>query len=273
MDDELLAGQLARLAKFGVRGVLAIGTTIDRRLSWRGLVGGGEGPKWTELVGEAKPMIGGRFTLAIEYDDAIDGAKVSYLVNGERLEAGGEGWLAAPNSGNANGEVMLVGLEASSAITGETTDPNLVEAGGEKYRSLEAALAKNDSLTPLTGIRWDDAEGRYLVYRNGKLTVRQGSAANGLPSYVSYVLGLYADDPTSLPLVTIRPAKAADRFVLGLGNAAVNAASGVRPTFSLISSPSPGGPYAVESSNETGEFEVGSSGDGSKFFKVRVDLP
>ena len=159
-----------------------------------------------------------------------------------------------------------------------------------RQKLVEDALITDLELTHDAGIDYTDnmadnantLAGHYdfafsMMHRwkmlDGKLTVRQGSAANGLPSYVSYVLGLYADDPTSLPLVTIRPAKAADRFVLGLGNAAVNAASGVRPTFSLISSPSPGGPYAVESSNETGEFEVGSSGDGSKFFKVRVDLP
>ena len=119
---------------------------------------------------------------------------------------------------------------------------------------------------------WKDSSDKYATYDGSTLTMHDGTPANGLSSYESYLLDLDAEDATSKPLVeTEQVADASQiKFVLSGVNPKPESETGVAVSYTLQAMDEPNGEVKTEARFEDGAATVDLPASGAKYYKVNI---
>jgi len=111
-----------------------------------------------------------------------------------------------------------------------------------------------------------------------QIAVKLNSAdgvANGLPPIQSYVLGLNPDSATSKPAVATAQSAETGKVALSLGNVNVNAAAGVKVTYSLSTADNAsfsGATTTVDQDSSSFSADVPAEGSKVKYYRININF-
>lgn len=143
-----------------------------------------------------------------------------------------------------------------------------------KVNTDEYTVSAPDGSKTTHHISWKDAGGKYATLAaNGALTVKSGTPANGLDSYMSYVLGLDATNSESKPLVkSVQNAEATKlTFTLPDLEPKAETETGVKVKFELQQCESPNGTFtSVGAPTDGTTINVDVPTDAVKYYKIGI---
>ncbi|MCQ2390495.1 MAG: hypothetical protein MJ240_03645 [Kiritimatiellae bacterium] len=236
--EELSLRDGGQIPQESLVGICAASSETDGAY-WCGMRMGPSGEReWLPLTGDT-PKVGETYHIRTEIDFLATPPVARYGVRlvGETAyrvltDDAGTAWhpVGEPQAQTLR-EIRLLGHGAVGAITGTIADGAVAEVRGVRYDSLNEALAaaKGETVTLLADVAFtpDAATGEMTVNLAGHRLIWQenrgftftgnassgrfrasptasnGTTANGLGGYASYVLGLNADEPDAQPRLTL----------------------------------------------------------------------
>lgn len=165
----------------------------------------------------------------------------------------------------------------SGTIVYQTKEPTITEDKIMLNSNTQLALSSSVSAGDYTvegnyKLAWTDAADRYATFADGKLTVIEGTPANGIPSYASYILGLDATDATKKPLIQTVPDALPGKFTFAVGNVGTVKTDLADVKYELGAADTPTAATFTKVGEGTDTIAVDIPADAVKYYKLNIQV-
>lgn len=259
----------------------ALALTSD---GWKCLAGG----TWTEIANDNVSTAAGVYATRAEFDYTVNPSKVRFSVKQESgdwyvMKNNGTEWFSLSGSATKLNGTSFVGSGKVSAIaanytTTEGIPPTIVEGKIGLVGSTDLKLADiaagtytiEQQIARKYSMKWTDADGKYATINGTTLTVKEGSAANGIDSYDSYALGLNPENAASKPVLDAAQNASGENVSVKVANVVANT-NVAEVAMKVVATDTPAGDTGTEYAFENGTATIPLP-TGVKYYKVKISI-
>ena len=252
---------------------------------WKCLAGG----NWTAITNVDVSTAAGVYATRAEFDYTVNPGKVRFSVKQNEdwyvmSEVDGDAtWFTLAGTSNKLNGTSFVGSGKVSAIaanytTTEGIPPTIVEGKIGLVGSTDLKLADiaagtytiEQQIARKYSMKWTDADGKYATIDGTTLTVKEGSAANGIDSYDSYALGLDPENAASKPVLDAAQNASGENVSVKVANVVANT-NVAEVAMKVVATDTPAGDTGTEYAFENGTATIPLP-TGVKYYKVKISI-